>query len=414
MSNLSNRTQALQIVRRLVKEGFQALFAGGCVRDHLLGRPAKDYDVVTNAPPDRIISLFHKTLQIGARFGVILVILDNKQIEVATFRTEGSYQDGRHPGRVEFTSVEEDASRRDFTINGMFYDPLEKKVLDFVGGQKDLKRRILRTIGKPEERFAEDYLRLMRAVRFATQLAFEIEEKTWEAVKKYAGKIRDISAERVAMELEQILTDSNRERGVKLLVESGLIKAIFPQLQDEQANLGIHVLSCLSGKVNFALSMAALWTDVRIKQAIEWAKSFRLSNSMIKHIRFLLDNQGLLLNHDLSLARLKMLLAEPYWKDLVQLQTAIQKAHGLSQAALKKNLKRAREQEGKNLRPRPLLDGHELIALGAWPGPALGRLSREMYTAQLAEEIVTPEQARRWVRNWLSSQGKGVCKPTGN
>lgn len=398
---MSNRAQALQIVRRLVKEGHQALFAGGCVRDQLLGRPAKDYDVVTDAVPDQIIPLFRKTLKIGAQFGVIMVILDGKQVEVATFRTEGGYQDGRHPGHVEFTSAKEDASRRDFTVNGMFYDPLEKTVLDFVGGQEDLGRRILRTIGLPDERFAEDYLRLMRAVRFATQLDFQMEEQTWAAVKKYAGKIRQISAERIAMELEAILTHPDRGRGGRLLVDSGLAKAIFPDLSTEQARLGIEALRHLPARVDFALSAAAFWADVQTKQAIEWARFLRLSNSAIKHIRFLLDNRGILLDPDLPLARLKMLACEPYWEDLVHLQTAIQKARDLSQTALSKNQKRAKELAGKNLRPKPLLDGHELIALGAVPGPMVGRLSREMYIAQLAEEIDTAQQARQWVADWL-------------
>ena len=186
---MSNRAQALKIVRRLRKEGYQALFAGGCVRDHLLGRAAKDYDVVTDARPDQIVPLFGKTLKIGVQFGVIMVILDGRQVEVATFRTEGGYADGRHPGHVEFVSAKEDAARRDFTVNGMFYDPIAGEVHDFVGGRDDLEKKILRTIGDPRQRFGEDYLRLLRAVRFSVQLDFSIEGQTWEAIREYSGRI---------------------------------------------------------------------------------------------------------------------------------------------------------------------------------------------------------------------------------
>ena len=398
---MSNREQALKVVRRLRKEGHQALFAGGCVRDHLLGRAAKDYDVVTDATPDQIVPLFRKTLKIGAQFGVIMVILDGKQVETATFRTEGGYQDGRHPGHVEFASAKEDASRRDFTVNGMFYDPIEKKVLDFVGGQEDLAKGILRTIGEPEDRFGEDYLRLMRAVRFATQLNFELEGRTWEALKKYAGKIRGISAERIAMELEAVLTHPDRCKGVQLLIDSGLAEAIFPEFAGKAAEFGLNVLKGLSENVDFALSSTAFWAGIPTKQALEWAKSLRLSNTTTKHVRFLLEKRGVLLEDQMPLAELKLLLSEPYWDDLVELQTAIQKAKRESLEPLKTIRKRTKELAGQDLRPKPLLDGHELMSLGATPGPMVGRLSREMYIAQLAEEIGTAEQARRWVQGWL-------------
>ena len=224
---MSNRDAAYNVVRRLRKEGYQALFAGGCVRDRLLGRAAADYDVVTDAVPEQVTRCFRRTLQIGAQFGVVMVLTDGKQVEVATFRTEGGYQDGRHPGHVEFASALEDASRRDFTVNGMFYDPIEKTVLDFVEGQRDLEKGILRTIGNPDERFSEDYLRMLRAVRFAVKLEFEIEPATWAAIQTYASKITGVSAERIAAELERILTHPNRALGAMLLNDSGLAPAIF-------------------------------------------------------------------------------------------------------------------------------------------------------------------------------------------
>ena len=198
---MSNRDAAYKVVRQLHKAGYTALFAGGCVRDRLLDRPAKDYDVVTDAVPEQVTACFRRTLQIGAQFGVVMVLTDGQQVEVATFRTEGGYQDGRHPTHVEFASATEDASRRDFTVNGMFFDPIEKEVLDFVNGRQDLEKQVLRTIGDPDERFGEDYLRMLRAVRFAVKLEFEIEPATWAAIKKHAPKITGVSAERIASEL---------------------------------------------------------------------------------------------------------------------------------------------------------------------------------------------------------------------
>lgn len=400
---MSNRAQALKVLKRLRQEGYQALFAGGCVRDYLLGRRPKDYDVVTDAVPDQIIPLFRKTLKIGARFGVVIVILEGKQVEVAAFRTESDYQDGRHPEKVEFATAKEDALRRDFTINGMFFDPISRQTLDFVGGQEDLQKKIIRTIGDPDERFGEDYLRLLRAVRFAVQLDFNIEEQTWQAVCRHAHKIRQISPERVAMELEQILTHPNRARGAHLLNDSGLAEAILPGFEEPCRLFGSKMLRHLPEETDFPLALAAYWAAAPLIKGMEWSKSLRLSNSAIKHIRFLLENKEILKDADLPLAQLKILMAEPYWEDLIHLRRAVLLSEGQSLSPLKTIQKRAAALKGKVLRPKPLLDGHQLIALGAVPGPMVGRLARELYIAQLSEEIQTPLQARRWVQQWLEN-----------
>ncbi|HOQ04536.1 MAG TPA: CCA tRNA nucleotidyltransferase [Anaerohalosphaeraceae bacterium] len=400
---MSNRAQALKVLKRLRQEGYQALFAGGCVRDYLLGRHPKDYDVVTDAVPDQIIPLFRKTLKIGARFGVVIVILEGKQVEVATFRTESDYQDGRHPEKVEFATAKEDALRRDFTINGMFFDPISRQTLDFVGGREDLQKKIIRTIGNPDERFGEDYLRLLRAVRFAVQLDFDIEEQTWQAVCRHAPKIRQISPERIAMELEQILTHPNRARGARLLNDSGLAQTIFTGFEEPCRLFGGKMLRHLPEEVDLSLALAAYWAAAPIDKSMEWAKSIRLSNSTIKHIRYLLEHKDVLADAELLLAQLKMLMAEPYWEDLVHLRKALLLSEGQSISPLKTIQKRAAALKGKILRPKPLLDGHQLIALGAVPGPMVGRLARELYIAQLAEEIQTPQQARRWVQQWLEN-----------
>jgi len=403
---MSNRTQALKVLKRLRQEGYQALFAGGCVRDYLLGRRPKDYDVVTDAVPDQIIPLFRKTLKIGARFGVVIVILEGKQVEVATFRTESDYLDGRHPEKVEFATAKEDALRRDFTINGMFFDPISRQTLDFVGGQGDLQKKIIRTIGNPDERFGEDYLRLLRAVRFAVQLDFNIEEQTWQAVCRHARKIRQISPERIAMELEQILTHPNRARGARLLNDSGLAEAILPGFDEPCRLFGGKMLQHLPKETDFPLALAAYWSAAPFENSTEWAKSLRLSNSAIKHIRFLLENKEILKDADLPLAQLKILMAEPCWEDLLHLRRAVLLSEGRSLSPLKTIQKRAAALKGKVLRPKPLLDGHQLIALGAVPGPMVGRLARELYIAQLSEEIQTPLQARRWVQQWLDNHAE--------
>ena len=399
---MSNRDAAYKVIRRLRKEGCQALFAGGCVRDRLLGRPAKDYDVATDAVPEKVTGLFRKTLKIGAQFGVVMVLMDGQQVEVATFRTEGGYQDGRHPGHVQFASAKEDASRRDFTVNGMFYDPVEKKVLDFVEGQRDLQRRILRTIGMPDERFSEDYLRMLRAVRFAVKLGFEIEPATWRSIQTHANKISDISAERIMAELEQILAHPNRVQGVKLLVDSGLAKAIFRVYEGQSAGFGIQVLEHLPEAVDFPLALACFWTGLDTKTALAQCEKLKLSNSQIKHVRFLLQKRDVLLDVALPLSSLKLLMHEPYFWDLITLQKVIQKAKGESAHSIRLTKRRALEIDEKDVRPEPLLNGHELMALGATPGPMVGQLAQELYVHQLEEKLDTKEQAEDWCMGWLA------------
>jgi len=340
---VTNKRAAIKIVRRLRRNGYQALLAGGCVRDTLLGRVANDYDVATDAAPAEVTKLFRRTLKVGAKFGVVIVLLEGRQVEVATFRTETGYTDGRHPTTVKFADAREDASRRDFTINGMFYDPVEQKVIDYVNGRADLKKQVVRTIGKAQQRFGEDFLRMLRAVRFATQLNFAIEPRTYSAICAGAKNITKISGERIAAELEALLVNPNRSAGASLLLETGLAKAIF----------------------------------------------------------FLLSNRGRLLDEKMSLAQLKMILAEPYFWDLYELQRSIQKAVTESLGPLIKLKRRIKALGDVELKPKPLLNGHELIRLGAVPGPALGQLAEEMYIAQLEGILQTKPQAKKWAQNWL-------------
>ncbi len=404
---MTNRQAAIEIIRTLTKEGFSALMAGGCVRDKLLGRAAKDYDVVTDAKPQEIVKLFRRTLKIGAKFGVIMVMIHKQKVEVATFRTESGYADGRHPGKVKFSDAKDDAIRRDFTINGMFYDLAAEEVIDHVGGQADLQNRFIRTIGNASERFGEDYLRMLRAVRFSTQLGFVIEKKTFKAICQHASKITKISGERISMELEAILSNPNRSNGGTLLLESSLAGAIFKGFASAEAKFGISVLGYLRKRIDFPLALAGLFAGCETSIVMERCDMLKLSSAHRKHLRFLLTHRGRLLDTEIDLADLKLLLSEPYFWDLHEFQRAIQKANDETLKPLTEIKKRAEALKGKELKPKPLLNGHELIALGVGSGSMVGLVCEEMYIAQLGEKINTREQAKNWVARWLKKH-KGV------
>ena len=401
---MSNKKAAIKIIKRLNSEGFEALLAGGCVRDMLLGRRAKDYDVATGAEPKEVTKLFKRTLEIGAKFGVVMVLIDEDQVEVATFRTETGYVDGRHPSSVKFAQAKEDASRRDFTINGMFYDQLNKKVIDYVDGRADLKKKIIRTIGAPDQRFGEDYLRMLRAVRFATQLNFKIAPDTWFALCQHAKKITKISGERIHMELQGILADPNRATGASMLFETGLAKAVFGKFNDQQIKFAMGVVKNLRERIDFPLALVAFLAGFEPVSAIEKCEILKLSRNQTRHIKFLLENTGKLLDDKMTLAQLKMIAAEPYFEDLYEFQKAIQKAQNKSTAALTALRKRVNALEGVELKPEPLLNGHDLMRLGVVPGPTLGQLAEEMYIAQLQGQLKNTVQAQRWVQKWLQKR----------
>lgn len=398
---MTNKQAAIQIIHNLHKAGFQAMLAGGCVRDMLLDKTPKDYDVATNATPNDICRIFRRTIKVGAKFGVIIVLMDGHQIEVATFRAEAGYSDGRRPDKVSFTSAKEDALRRDFTINGMFFDPIKNEVIDFVDGQKDLKKKIIRTIGKADERFSEDYLRMLRAVRFSGQLDFKIEKETLAAVKRHRELIKKISGERIAMELESLLAAAKRMKGIKLLIETGLAEQIFPILKEKKhTQFAIKVFDYLPKDTTFELALAAMFSGCETSEAMDNLEILKLSRVRLKYIHFLLTKRNFLLG-ELSLAQLKMIVAQPYYEDLYSLQKAILKAEGKKLSALISIGKRAKSLIGKELKPKPLLNGHEIMGLGAAAGPQVGHISKELYIEQLSEVICSKEDAKEWVKNWL-------------
>ncbi|MEO5717622.1 MAG: CCA tRNA nucleotidyltransferase, partial [Chthoniobacterales bacterium] len=267
---------ARSIVTRLRAAGHLAYFAGGSVRDLVRGQPPKDIDIATDARPEQVQKIFRRTYAVGAHFGVIVVLENDLQFEVATFRADGVYLDGRHPTEVRFSSPEEDARRRDFTINGMFFDPANDAVIDFVGGREDLAARLVRAIGDPAERFAEDRLRLLRAIRFATVLEFEIEGATWDAIVGAADTISTISAERIREELVRIFLSPQRTRGWDLLDASGLMKQILPEVEamkgceqppqfHPEGDVFKHtrlMLGLLPGEVSLPLVLSVLFHDI--------------------------------------------------------------------------------------------------------------------------------------------------------
>ena len=263
-----DKRAALAIVQQLEASGFEAYWVGGCVRDMLMGREPKDYDVATNATPDQILSIFPNALAIGKAFGVVQVIIDGEPHDVATFRRDASYEDGRHPTSVEFTDAEEDARRRDFTINGLFYEPVRQRVIDYVDGQKDIAARVIRTIGRPEQRFSEDSLRMLRAIRFASTLEFAIDSETLSAIRAMSPRITKISAERIQHELTLLLTESPRAgNGLKMLHESGLLKFILPEVEQlfgqeqppayhPEGDVFTHTVLMLNGMKNPSVPLA--------------------------------------------------------------------------------------------------------------------------------------------------------------
>ena len=272
---MSIKLNAIDIVKTLQANGHKAYFAGGCVRDMVMGNESADYDIATSALPQEVLRLFDKTIPVGAQFGVVIVVKNGHNFEVATFRKEGSYSDGRHPDYVAFTTPEDDVKRRDFTINGLLYDPVNDEVLDYVGGQADISSGIIRTIGNPIERFSEDKLRMIRAIRFASQFDFPINEETRKAIIKLANEINIVSAERIRDELEKILKGKNPHVGIKLLDELSLLKEILPEVSEmkgvrqpenfhPEGDVFVHTLLCLSKMNNpsWTLAMGVLLHDI--------------------------------------------------------------------------------------------------------------------------------------------------------
>ena len=401
---------AAAVVTALRAAGHVAYFAGGCVRDRLLGLPAKDYDVATDAPPDRVRQLFKKTQAVGAAFGVILVRLGGSMIEVATFRSDGVYEDGRRPESVTFSTAEQDAQRRDFTINGLFFDPVESKVIDYVGGQADLAAKVLRAIGDPTARLMEDHLRLLRAVRFAARFGLTIEPATAAAMDTAAPLLPKISAERIADELRRILTAPTHDAGYRLLWQHGLLQPILPTLAGNNARLDEDrslLLRLAPGeKIAFPVACLAMLLDVRWQTAaseddlvtyltpadanrlIALARqTLKLSNDELETMADIARHvHGVLITPSPDDAKLKRFLARPAADQGRLLLDAIARVGTMAEHidALRP---RFESLSLGDVAPSPLLTGDTLIRASFRPGVWFKHVLDAVYDAQLNGQI---------------------------
>ena len=434
----SRRDDAVSIVRRLQEAGHQAVFAGGCVRDTLLGREPADYDIATSARPEEVEGLFDRTLPIGRQFGILLVEAAGHHFEVATFRRDGGYVDGRRPENVEFSDIETDAQRRDFTINAMFENPIDGELLDFVGGQTDLKAGIVRAVGNPAERFAEDHLRLLRAVRFSARLGFPIEEGTLAAITAQAASIERVSAERIGEEIVRMLTEGQARVAFELLDRTGLLHHVLPEMtpmkgceqspdNHPEGDVFVHTLLCIShltAGCSEALAFGVLLHDVakppcadtkpdgkitfygHTRDGAEMSETIlrrlRRSNATIERVMFLVDQH---LKHcaarEMRASTLKRFLRQDGIEELMELARidALSSNGDLGHYDFCREALAALPAE--QMKPKPLVTGHDLREFGLTPGPLFGRLLREVEDAQLEGSLATREEALEFVQQRL-------------
>ena len=433
---------ARQIVVDLRSAGHEAYFVGGCVRDRLLGRISKDYDVTTSAEPTAVQELFPRSEPVGASFGVILVKGEGAVVEVATYRQEHGYRDGRRPDRVTFMgSAELDVQRRDFTINGLLYDPVEDRILDYVGGRDDLEAGVIRAIGDPDQRFAEDKLRMLRAVRFAARFGFGIEPSTLAAIQRQAPEINSIAAERIHDELNRILTEGAARRGFELLDEAGLLGQILPEIKALQGveqspehhpegDVWTHTLIMLEGLpagCPVTLALGVLLHDVgkpgtfqrtpdRIRFNGHVELGVEISERTLRRLRYskaeIEQALALVANHmrfmhlrDMRPAKLKRFLRQPNFDQHLELHRLdCTSSHGKLT-----NYDFAREQldslSEEQLRPARLVTGADLLAAGYSAGPRLGKILAAAEDAQLEGAFTTREDAIAWIVRRFSSTG---------
>src|SRR6059058_4030231 len=439
MKPSSMEEAARKVAARLREDSYIAYFAGGCVRDMVRGLAPKDYDIATDARPEVVQKLFQRTYAVGVHFGVIIVLENDFQFEVATFRSDEAYVDGRHPSAVRFSSPEEDAKRRDFTINGMFYDPVAEEVIDFVGGRADIAARMVRAIGEPAQRFAEDRLRMLRAVRFATVLCYKIDSQTWDALVANAASVNEISAERIRDELVRIFLSPNRGLGWDLLDSSGLMRAILPEIdamkgckQPEQfhpeGDVFEHtrlMLQFLPEKVSVPLVFAVLLHDVAKPRTATVDETGRIrfnahdrigavmTEEIMRRLRFAgaeidatveMVRQHMVFKDvpRMRIAKLKRFMARPTFDDELELHRVdCEGSHGMLDN-YEFLLRKREEFANEPIIPPPLVRGDDLMALGLKPGPKLGEILEAVETRQLEGTLRTREEALKWVQREYS------------
>lgn len=432
IKTIKQKKLAIEIVRQLKKAGFLAYFAGGCVRDLVMKRVPEDYDIATTARPEDIEKIFQKCLPVGKQFGVMIVVHEGNHFEVATFRSEGTYRDGRHPDEVSFTTPEEDAKRRDFTINGLFYDPTGRRIIDYVGGKEDIRKKQIRTIGEPKARFMEDRLRLIRAIRFAANLDFKIESETWQSIKELGQEIHSVSQERIRDELIKMFTRPHAGRGLKLLFESGLLKEILPEIEamngvqqppefHPEGDVFVHTKMLMDqlDHPSLVLAFGALLHDVgkpdtfsneggRIHFYNHPKVGADMTQKILTRLRFanqeIADIYSCVENHmkfanvkEMRIGKLKQFVArENFPVELELHRIDCLASHGQLQLYrfLKRKLKEFKHEE---LKPKRLINGDNLIALGIKPGPIMKEILEEAYALQLEGKIKSRDGAFSWV-----------------
>lgn len=427
--------KAREICSRLRERGHVAYFAGGCVRDLVRGATPKDFDIATDARPEKVQEIFPRTFAVGAQFGVVVVVEEETNFEVATFRSDDAYIDGRRPVAVHFSSPEEDAKRRDFTINGMFFDPEKNEVIDFVGGCADLKNKLIRAIGDPGQRFAEDGLRVLRAVRFATVFDYKIDQRTWEALVTNVAAINKISTERIRDELVKIFLSANRLRGWDLLDESGLLGAILPEVdgikgcqQPEQfhpeGDVFQHtrlMLQLLPEKVSLPLVFSVLFHDIakpetatvdptgRIRFNEHDRVGAAMTEQIMERLRFSrgeidatveMVRQHMVFKDvpKMRVAKLKRFMARPTFEDELELHRVDCESSHRMLENYEFLLRKRQEFANEPIIPPPLVRGADLIALGLKPGPKFGEILEAVETHQLEGMFRDREEALEWVK----------------
>jgi len=430
---------ARRIAVRLRERGHVAYFAGGCVRDLVRGLLPKDFDVATDAPPEAVQKIFPHTYAVGAKFGVVVVVENGTNFEVATFRSDDAYVDGRRPVSVHFSSPEEDAKRRDFTINGMFLDPVANEVIDFVGGRADLEAKLVRAIGEPAQRFTEDRLRMLRAVRFATVLDYEIDNQTWDALLVNAASINEISAERMREEIVRIFLSSQRVRGWDLLDSSGLMRAVLREvdamkgcLQPEQfhpeGDVFQHtrlMLSLLPEKVSVPLVFSVVFHDIAkpVTATVDETGRIRfnehdrigaeMTEAIMKRLRFSraeidatveMVRQHMVFKDvpKMRVAKLKRFMVRPTFEDELELHRVDCASSHRVMDNYEFLLRKREEFANEPIIPPPLVRGDDLIALGLKPGPRFGEILEAVETRQLEGTLRDREEALEWLKREYS------------
>ena len=439
MPDHAHRLHAREIIHRLRESGHEAYFVGGCVRDFILNQTSSDYDIVTSARPEEVMKLFPRTVAIGAKFGVVAVITDNHSFEVATFRSDDVYEDGRHPSRIHYSTAREDVFRRDFTINGLLMDPDTGDIIDYVNGRFDIDNKIVRTIGNPGKRFREDYLRLLRAVRFAANLHFDLEPATQDAVKREASNIRHISVERIREELNKILTRGGARRGFELMMQTDILQNILPEICrlkgveqpprfHPEGDVWQHTLKMLEllpadgeREKNICLAWGTLLHDVgKALTRSEDEKGVHfyghvqqgeiIADTIMQRLKFsrmqretvvnLIRQHMVFMNvRKMRPGRLKRFLRMPDF----DLHLELHRLDCLASHGMLDNYEFCLEQMKilalDDLHPPRLLTGNDLIAMGFTPGKIIKDILLAVEEEQLEGRIQSVEQAINYVRN---------------